>query len=393
MLSHSSCSAMASCWRLIGGWHRLYTRFPSLSQRCSIGFKSGENAGQGRTCTPFWLKKSMVSLAEWARALSYWKSVTSPLLRKNGTTSGPKISSMYRRAVKLPSTTMSWVLWRHEIPPPHHYATTTPTWHLFNTTVLKSLPTSTPYFTPPIKHFNTKTGLVREQYTTPTLLCPSDTLSTPIKATDSTFRRQNVPLYVLWLEIPRSWRRSRTVKALTRRLWVPTIFWAVSTDVLNLSRKWLQNNVPVLLTCSNTFTSRALYIVHRPRSVVPFNQSSNRSVRTTHTLCNFGGMKAHLQPYRGHDGDRRYLDVPLACSYEMFCWLFNVKNTDLIMTVKKVPKISWLRKFAIFAFCTCTCTSWKSRSIRVKQTHASVTTLQHRIFIYQLKKSVIFTLN
>ena len=32
----------------------------------------------------------------------------------------------------------------------------------------------------------------------------------------------------------------------------------------------------------------------------------------------------------------------------MFCWLFNLKNTDLIMTVKKVPKISWLRKFCNF---------------------------------------------
>ena len=124
MMSHSSCSAMASCSRLIGGWRRMYTRFSSWSQRCSIGFKSGKNTDQGRTCTPFWLKNSMVSLAEWARALSCWKSVTSLLLRKNGTTSGFKISSMYRRVVKLPSTTMSWVLRRHEIhppppPPPH----------------------------------------------------------------------------------------------------------------------------------------------------------------------------------------------------------------------------------------------------------------------------------
>ena len=117
MLSHSSCSPMASCWLLIDGWRQLYTRFPSWSQRCSIRFKSSENAGQGRTCTPFWLKKSMVSLAEWACALSCWKRVTSPLLRKNRTFSGSKISSMYRRAVKLPSTTMSWVLWCHEIPP------------------------------------------------------------------------------------------------------------------------------------------------------------------------------------------------------------------------------------------------------------------------------------
>ena len=105
---------------------------------------------------------------------------------KNGTTSGSKISSIYRRAVKLPSTTMSWLLWRHEIPP--HTITLPPPQR--DTCLTQQ---STPYYTPHIKHFNTKTGLVREQYSTPTLLCPSDTLSTPIKVTDSTFRRQNVP--------------------------------------------------------------------------------------------------------------------------------------------------------------------------------------------------------
>ena len=115
----------ADSW--IGGWHRLYTSFSSWSQRCSIGFKSGKNAGQGRTCTPFWLKMSMVSRAEWALTLSCWKSVMSPLLRKNSTTSGSKISSMYRRAVKLPSTTMSWVLWRYERPP--HTITLQPPQH------------------------------------------------------------------------------------------------------------------------------------------------------------------------------------------------------------------------------------------------------------------------
>ena len=183
VMSHSSCSAMASCWRL-------YTSFPSWSQRCSIGFKSGENAGQGRTCTPFWLKKSMVSLAEWARALSCWKSVTSPLLRNNGTNSGSKISSMYRSAVKLPSTTMSWVLWRHEIPP--HTITLPPTqpytcltqqsWNrsLRRRHTLRRL-----------SNISTqKRDSSREQYTTPTLLCPSAV--------------KTFPLYVLWLEKPHS---------------------------------------------------------------------------------------------------------------------------------------------------------------------------------------------
>ena len=92
-----------------------------------------------------------------------------------------------------------------------------------------------------------------------------------------------------------------------------------------------QINVPLLLSCSNTFTSRAFSIVHRPQSALQL-----------------GDMKAHLQPYRGHNVDRRYLGAPLACSCEVFCWLFNLKNVDLIMTVKKVPKILWLRKFCNF---------------------------------------------
>ena len=149
-----------------------------------------------------------------------------------------------------------------------------------------------------------------------------------------------------------------------------------------------RNNVPVLLTCSNTFTSRELSIVHRPVALcLSTNQAMvvrEQPIRSTTWLYESPPSTIPRARWRP-----TLLRRPIG----LFLWnvllAFYLKNTDLIMTVKIVPKISWLRKFEIFAFCTCT--SWKSRSIRVKQTHSSVTTLQY--CIYQLKKSVMFTLN
>ena len=70
--SYSLISAWISCWRI---WMCLlpsYTRRPSWSHKCSIGLKSGENAGPGNTCTLFCARKSLVGLAEWGLALSCW---------------------------------------------------------------------------------------------------------------------------------------------------------------------------------------------------------------------------------------------------------------------------------------------------------------------------------
>ena len=128
------------------------------------------------------------------------------------------------------------------------------------------------------------------------------------------------------------------------------------------------------------FTSRALSIVHRPRSVATFIQSSNRSVRPTHTLCNLAVWK----PTFNHTEGTIVPDIPWLVLMKMFCWLFNVKNTDLIMTVKKVPKISWLRKFCNFCILHVHMHIMKITQYSCQTYHASVTTLQERI--YQLKK-------
>lgn len=70
------------------GWGlRLRTRLPSLSHKCSIGFKS---AGQSRTSIAFVWKEFCVNLAVCARALSCWKNNPFRCLCCciNGTTTG-----------------------------------------------------------------------------------------------------------------------------------------------------------------------------------------------------------------------------------------------------------------------------------------------------------------
>ncbi|GFT22542.1 hypothetical protein TNCV_2034351 [Trichonephila clavipes] len=45
ILSHSSRRALSKSWRVCGGGWRPATRLPRASQTCSIGFMSGEHAG------------------------------------------------------------------------------------------------------------------------------------------------------------------------------------------------------------------------------------------------------------------------------------------------------------------------------------------------------------
>ena len=51
----------------------LYTCCFSASQACSMGFKSGDEAGHSVTFTPFWAKWFCTTLAVCALALSCWK--------------------------------------------------------------------------------------------------------------------------------------------------------------------------------------------------------------------------------------------------------------------------------------------------------------------------------
>ena len=85
------------------------------SQTCSIGDKSGDIAGQGRTLTFFWIKKSVTTSATSGRALSCCSVAL--CCCTNGRTWGCMISSRYLMPVSVPSTTTRAVLPRDEIPP------------------------------------------------------------------------------------------------------------------------------------------------------------------------------------------------------------------------------------------------------------------------------------
>ena len=290
----------------------------------------------------------MVSLAEWACALSCWKSIMSSLLRKNGTTSGSKISSMYQHAIKLPSTT-SWVLWCHEIPPhtimlPPPQRDTCLTQQSWNRSpcrrhTLRRLSNIS------TQKRNSSMNSTPRQYCCVHRVCCQHQLKRLIRSSAV----KTFPLYVLWLEIPHSWRRCRTVKALTHRLWVPTVSLTVSRDVLNRSRKWLKT---MYWSCWHVVTLSRPGRCLSSTDPVELCLSTNRAI----VVCK--------QPI--HSATWRY-ESPLStiqrawwrstllrCPIGLFLWnvllAFNVKNQDLIVTVKKMPKISWLRKFAFLHF-------------------------------------------
>ena len=74
MLFHSCIRARRSSSKVSGGFNPFRTRRPSLSHKCSMGFKSGDNAGHGRLQIWLSFRKSIDTRATWHRTLSCWKT-------------------------------------------------------------------------------------------------------------------------------------------------------------------------------------------------------------------------------------------------------------------------------------------------------------------------------
>ena len=229
----------------------------------------------------------------------------------------------------------------------HHYATTTQAWHLFHTTVLKSFPTSTPYFTP-LSNISTQKR-DSSVNSTPRQCCCVHRIRCRHQFKWLTRRSavKTFPLYDLWLEIPRFWRRRRTVQALTRRLWIPTVSWAVSTDVLNRSRKWLKT---MYRSCWHVVTRSRPGRCLSSTDPVALCLSTNRAIVVCEQPIRSATWRNESPP--STIPRARWRSTLLRRPIGLFLWnvllAFNVKNPDLIMTVKKVPKISWLWKFCNF---------------------------------------------
>ena len=72
MLLQSGTSASRNSCSVAGGFWPWRTRVPISSHKCSIGDRSGDNAGQGKTIMLFW--KTGQTRATWHLSLSCWKT-------------------------------------------------------------------------------------------------------------------------------------------------------------------------------------------------------------------------------------------------------------------------------------------------------------------------------
>jgi hypothetical protein len=70
-------------------------RLPSSSHICSIGDRSGDNAGQERTRMWFCFRKSGQTRVTWHLALSCWKTLSKFRCCRKGRTIGSRKSSLY----------------------------------------------------------------------------------------------------------------------------------------------------------------------------------------------------------------------------------------------------------------------------------------------------------
>jgi hypothetical protein len=107
--SHTRIRLCRSSSRLLGGGCWLLTRRPIMSQRCSIGFISGLQAGHSKTWILTLFKYSVTICAVCGLALSCIRRNPSPMYDAKGTTKGSKMSAMYRWEVRT-DVLLKWQL-------------------------------------------------------------------------------------------------------------------------------------------------------------------------------------------------------------------------------------------------------------------------------------------
>ena len=77
-LSHSSNRNLRRSARVLSTFRRVWTALPNWSQACSIGFKSGEQAGQSTLVICSCCRYASTILARWGRALWSWNNALAP---------------------------------------------------------------------------------------------------------------------------------------------------------------------------------------------------------------------------------------------------------------------------------------------------------------------------
>ena len=78
-LSHSSNRSLRRSAHVLSTFRRVWTALPNWSQACSIGFKSGEQAGQSTLVICSCYRYASTILARWGRTLSSWNNAPCPM--------------------------------------------------------------------------------------------------------------------------------------------------------------------------------------------------------------------------------------------------------------------------------------------------------------------------
>ncbi|GFX40058.1 hypothetical protein TNCV_2100611 [Trichonephila clavipes] len=79
ILFHSSRSAISKSRTVAGSFGHTAMRRPSMSQTCSIGFRSGDHAGHSIRCIVSASNMFSIRRAVCGRALSSWKTKETPM--------------------------------------------------------------------------------------------------------------------------------------------------------------------------------------------------------------------------------------------------------------------------------------------------------------------------
>ncbi len=111
---HSSLRAAVRACTVAGGFWRPETRLWRMSHKCSIGFKSGDRAGNSMKSMPSCSRQAWTTLAVWGRALSCIRTKVWPTVfpGEDGTTCWSSVTAVLVESIAhiLVTHSLSWGL-------------------------------------------------------------------------------------------------------------------------------------------------------------------------------------------------------------------------------------------------------------------------------------------
>jgi len=118
--SQTWIEASVNSWTVCGATCRLWMEREMMSQMCSIGFRSGERAGESIASTHSSCRNCWHTCdTTWGRALPCIRRNPGPPAPAYGLTMGLRISSRCLMAVRVPLASTWRAVWRSKEMPPH----------------------------------------------------------------------------------------------------------------------------------------------------------------------------------------------------------------------------------------------------------------------------------